>query len=607
MCGIIAYVGSRSAVPILIDGLRRLEYRGYDSAGIAVADCGNVLSIKSVGKIINLESKISGTKISGKLGIAHTRWATHGKPSELNAHPHSDCEEKIWIVHNGIIENYRQLKNELIKKGHKFRSETDSEVVAHLLEENYKGNICEAIQNILPMLKGAYGLVAFHKDEPERLVAARKGSPLVVGLCQDEYIVASDVSAILRYTRDVIFLDDNDVIDINNQNHRIINLKNGESIRESENIDWNQEQAEKNGYEHFTKKEINEQSQVLKDSIRGRIDLENANARLGGLEEIEEKLKDIKRLIIVGCGTAYNAGLVGKYMLEEYAGINVDVEWSSEYRYRKTVTNKETALLAISQSGETADTIAAINEAKTKDMLTLGIVNVVGSAIARLTDAGVYNHIGPEIAVASTKALTSQLGILVLITVLLGRQRQMSFSMGKRILEELMRLPEKQKQVLQDETIIDISSKYADYKSIMFLGRKYNCAIAGEGALKMRELAYIDTLGLASGELKHGSIAMIDEKHLSVVIAPVDSVYEKNKSSIEEIKARGGKVLAVTTIGNNELEDLADDVIYIPKTLELLTPIVSIIPLQLLAYYIAVKKGFDVDQPRNLAKSVTVE
>ncbi len=607
MCGIVGYIGKQQALSVLLNGLKRLEYRGYDSAGVLVCDPKNKIHIhKSLGKIKKLEEKIGDDKMLGNIGIAHTRWATHGVPSEQNAHPHTSCDQKIWLVHNGIIENYKKLKKDLEQKGHKFTSETDSEIIAHLLEENYEGDIYKALLKSLEKIEGAYGLVVFHKDEPKRLLAARKGSPLLLGLGEDEYIIASDLSAILNYTKNVIFLDDDDILDIQDNKYKIVNRKLGQIKRQEENIEWDLNQAEKNGFPHFTKKEISEQPEALENSIRGRMDLENAQVKLGGLDK-NERLKNIDRLIIVACGTAYHSGLVAKYMLEEYSGINVDVEYASEFRYRKTKINKNTAILAISQSGETADTIAALNEAKNKGAFSLGIVNTVGSSISRLTDAGIYNHVGPEIGVASTKAFTSQLAILSLVTVLLGRQRTMSFIMGKRILEELFSLAEKQEKILKQENIKKIAQKYKKYNSIIYLGRKYNYPIASEGALKMRELAYVDTLSLPSGELKHGSIALVDDQHLSIVIAPQDSVYEKNKSSIEEIKARSGKVIAITTEANKELEELADDVIYIPKTLELLTPILSVIPLQLLAYHFAVLRGLDVDQPRNLAKSVTVE
>jgi glucosamine--fructose-6-phosphate aminotransferase (isomerizing) len=527
-------------------------------------------------------------------------------PSEANAHPHSDCKGNIWVVHNGIIENYKKLKKDLELKGHVFKSETDSEVIAHLLEENYEGDIYKALIKSLEKIEGAYGLVVFHKDEPNRLLAARKGSPLLFGLGEDEYIIASDLSAILSYTKNVVFLDDDDILDIKDGTYKIINRKLGKINKKEENIKWDLSMAEKNGFPHFTKKEIFEQSEALENSIRGRMDLANAQVKLGGFDK-NDRLKDINRLIIVACGTAYHAGEIAKYMIEEYSDLNVNVEYASEFRYRKTKIDKNTAVLAISQSGETADTIAALNEAKNKGAFSLGIVNVVGSSISRLTEAGIYNHVGPEIGVASTKAFTSQLSILALLTVLLGRKRNMSFVMGERILKELSDLSQKQEKILNQENIEIIAKKYQSYNSIIYLGRKYNCPIASEAALKMRELAYVDTLALPSGELKHGSIALIDNQHLSIVIAPEDSVYEKNKNSIEEIKARQGKVIAITTEGNKELKELADDVIYIPKTLELLTPILSVIPLQLLAYYFAVLRGLDVDQPRNLAKSVTVE
>ena len=608
MCGIVGYVGKNNALPILMDGLRRLEYRGYDSAGIAVCTDGKTTVIKSVGKIKELENKLQGQEIKGSLGIAHTRWATHGRPSEANAHPHGDCSEKIWVVHNGIIENYLALKKELETKGHVFKSETDSEVVAHLLEELYNGNLTTTLLKALKLVKGAYGLALFHSDEPNKLLAAKCGSPLVVGINENDTIVASDVSAIIRYTKQVFYLDDGEIAEINGHGFKIIDLNSKEINKDIQTIEWNIEQAEKQGFPHFMLKEIYEQAENIKDSIRGRMIIKDGKVKLGGLENIKNRLRGIQRLTIVGCGTALNAGLVGEYMLEEYAGIATEVECASEFRYRQPVLDQETAVIAISQSGETADTLAAVREAKEKNVLTLGIVNVVGSSISRSTDAGIYNHIGPEIAVASTKALTSQISILCLLTVLLGRQRNMSMIMGKRILTELNELPSKIKEVLMlDKDIKKIAEKYCQAENFAFLGRKYNRPIAYEGALKLKELSYIHAEGFPAGEMKHGAIAMIDQNFPSFFIAPIDSVYEKNLSNMEEIKSRGGKIIVVTTPGDAKITTIVDDVIYIPKTLEMLTPILSVIPLQLFAYHMAAARGCDIDKPRNLAKTVTVE
>ncbi|MDD4272011.1 MAG: glutamine--fructose-6-phosphate transaminase (isomerizing) [Patescibacteria group bacterium] len=611
MCGIVGYIGKNNALPILVDGLRRLEYRGYDSSGIALMTGGRVVfSVKSVGRIKDLEDKLgqAGMNQFGNLGIAHTRWATHGKPTEANAHPHTDCKNKIWLAHNGIIENYKELKNRLMADGHKFRSETDTEVIAHLIEDLYQGDLTETLVKVLPMLKGTYGLVLYHTDEPDKLLAARCGSPLVVGLAENQTIIASDVSAIVSHTRQIIYLDDGEVAEINGSGLKIINLNNQEINKKIDKIDWDIGECEKKGYPHFMLKEIFEQPETIKDSLRGRTILEQGKVKLGGLEVLLNELRRIDKINIAACGTARNAGLAGEYMLEEYAGVSTEVDYASEFRYRKQVFNGRTAVIAISQSGETADTLAAVREGKEKGALTLGIVNAVGSTIARETDAGVYNHIGPEISVASTKAFTSQVTILTLLTILLGRQRRMSLVTGQRIIKELLALPEKIKKVLESNgQIKNIAKKYYKAEHFAYLGRKYNQPVAFEGALKLKELSYIHAEGFASGEMKHGAIALIDEKFPCLFIAPVDSVYEKNLSNMQEIKSRGGRIIALTTEGNETIADLADDVIYIPKTLEMLTPILSVIPLQLFAYHMAVLNGRDVDKPRNLAKSVTVE
>lgn len=609
MCGIVGYIGKQKATPILIEGLRRLEYRGYDSAGISIFNQEKISTFKSVGRVAELENKVNGKEIFGNAGIAHTRWATHGKPCDKNSHPHSDCKGNVFLVHNGIVENYRELKEELEKRGHKFRSETDSEVVAHLIEEfNKKMDFKNSVLKSLKLLRGTYGLAIMNKKEPNKIIAARLGSPLVLGLGEGEYILASDVSAIVRHTDRVIFLEDGELVVVEPDNYEIINLKNKSIRKEVSKLDWSIEKAEKQGFDHFMLKEIFDQPDTISDAIRGRIIAREGLAKLGGLRDVSEKLREIERIIIVSCGTSYHAGLVGEYMLEEYAGIPVEVEYASEFRYRKPLLDKKTAVIAISQSGETADTLAAIREAKNKGALTLGIVNTVGSTIARETDAGVYNHAGPEIGVASTKAFTSQLSIFVLLTIFLGRQREMAMVMGKRISGELEKIPRFIEKILkQSEVIEKISKKYSKCQDILYLGRKYNFPIALEGALKIKEISYVHAEGYPSGEMKHGPIALIDDNFPSIFIAPKDSVYEKNISGMQEIKARGGKIIAIATEGDNSIKKMADDVIYIPKTLEMLTPLLSVVPLQLLAYYVGIKKGLDVDKPRNLAKSVTVE
>ncbi|PJB20013.1 glutamine--fructose-6-phosphate transaminase (isomerizing) [Candidatus Falkowbacteria bacterium CG_4_9_14_3_um_filter_36_9] len=617
MCGIVGYIGKNNALPILIDGIKRLEYRGYDSAGIALYLGNKIESVKAVGRIKELESCLQTLGVCeradpegllGGLGIAHTRWATHGAPTEANAHPHTDCQGKIWLVHNGIIENYIQLKEHLISKGHKFKSDTDTEVIAHLFEDLYEGDLLATLQKTLSLIKGAYGLVLIHSDHPHKMLAAKMGSPLMVGLGDKETIIASDASAIINNTKQVIYLNDGEIADINRENLKIINSQNEVIDKKVEKIEWDIEAAQKGGYNHFMLKEIFEQPETVKNSIRGRYIIEDGKAKLGGLDNFTNKIREIKKIIIVACGTARNAGLAGKYMIEEYAGVPTEIDYASEFRYRQPILDSQTAVMVISQSGETADTLAAVREAKEKGALTLGIVNTVGSTIARETDAGVYNHIGPEISVASTKAFTSELAILSLLTVFLGRQRKMSLIMGKRILEELEILPKKIAKILAaDKKIKAIAKKYKNAKNFAFLGRKYNSSIAFEGALKLKEISYIHAEGFVSGELKHGPIALIDKNMPSIFIAPKDSVYEKNMSNIEEVRARCGKIIAIATEGDEMIKKIADDIIYIPKTLELTSPLLSIIPLQLFAYYMAVLRGCDVDKPRNLAKSVTVE
>lgn len=608
MCGIIGYIGKNDVLPILVDGLKRLEYRGYDSSGIALWQGDNVAAIKAVGKIKELEKKLVSQNLAGNLGIAHTRWATHGSPNEENSHPHCDCSGKIWLVHNGIIENYQKIKNHLEKKGHKFKSETDTEVIVHLIEDLYKGNLMEAVLASLKVIKGAYGIVLFHSDEPDRIIAIKMGSPLVVGLGDGETIIASDASAIIRYTKQVIYLDDGEIAEINGSGVKILSFDNREVEKDIEKIEWDTEKVEKNGFPHFMLKEIFSQPETVVNSLRGRLVAKTGKVKLGGLDSVTDKIREMNRVVIAACGTARHSGLVGEYMFEEYAGVLTEVDYASELRYRKSIINSEIALVAISQSGETADTLAAVYEAKEKGALTLGIVNTVGSTIARATDAGIYNHIGPEISVASTKAFTSQVTILALIAVFFGRQRQMSLATGQRIIRELEALPEKIKEILKlNNKIEDIAKKYCKAKNFAFLGRKYNNPVAFEGALKLKELSYIHAEGFPAGEMKHGSIAMIDKDFPSIFISPQDSVYEKNISNIQEIKSRGGKVIAIATEGDKKIKAMVNEVIYIPKTLEMLTPILSVIPLQLFAYYMAILNGRDVDQPRNLAKSVTVE
>jgi len=609
MCGIIGYIGKKEALPIIVEGLKRLEYRGYDSAGIVIFNKNNNPQvIKTKGKIRDLEEKLKSEQIQGTFGIGHTRWATHGKPSDINAHPQWDCKKKIFVVHNGIIENYLELKEKLQREGHKFISETDTEVLAHLIEKYFAKNLEEAVRLALKEVIGAYVIAVVSSLDPQKIVFARQSSPLIVGLGDKENFVASDAPAILGYTKEVIYLDDGEMGVITPNDFRIFNLDREIVNKTSHYLEWSVQQAEKSGYPHFMLKEIMEEPEVIENAIRGRMIVGEGLAKLGGIERIADKLKEIDRLIIVGMGTALLAGKIGEYMIEEYAQVPVEIENASEFRYKKPVLRKNDAILAISQSGETADTLFAIKEAKRKGILTLGIINVVGSSIAREVDAGIYNHAGPEIGVAATKSFISQLAVLALLTVFLGRQREMSLIIGKRILEELTKIPDFIRKILeQKEEIKKLAERYYQYNNFLFLGRKYNYPIALEGALKLKEISYIHAEGYPAGEMKHGPIAMIDENFPSFVIAPKDSVYEKMISNIQEIKARNGRVIAITTKGNKEIEKLVDDCIYIPKTLEMLTPILSVIPLQLFAYYISVLKGLDPDKPRNLAKSVTVE
>jgi len=595
---------------MVVDALKRLEYRGYDSAGVVAIGPKGILCKKKSGRIFELE-KVLNNNFESTVAIGHNRWATHGQPTDKNAHPHHDCHKKIFLVHNGIVENYKELKDKLIKGGHKFSSDTDTEVVAHLIEDflnkkNYSFE--ESVRLTLKSIIGTYALVVINKDDPDKLIVARNSSPLLVGFSDKCKYVASDASALLPHTRKVVYLADGEFAVLTPNDFRIATLDRKVVSREHEKIDWSEDLVQKNNFHHFMLKEIFEEPEAVRNALRGRIILAEGLAKLGGLELKEKDLRKINRLIISACGTAYIAGLVGEYMLEENAGIPVEVEYASELRYKKHIIEPKTVLLAVSQSGETADTLGAVRELKRKGMMTLGIVNAVGSSIAREVDAGVYNHAGPEIGVASTKAFVSQLSVLALLTLFLGRQRNMSLATGKKIAEELSILPKKMEEVLKlNEQIKKIARKYYKYNNFLYLGRKYNYPVALEGALKLKEISYIHAEGYGAGEMKHGPIALVDKNLPTVVIAPQDSVYEKVLSNIQEIKARQGKVIAIATQGDKEIAKIADDVIYIPKTLEMLTPILSVMPLHLFAYHVGVLRGLDVDKPRNLAKSVTVE
>ncbi|MBL7074991.1 glutamine--fructose-6-phosphate transaminase (isomerizing) [candidate division KSB1 bacterium] len=608
MCGIIGYVGDRPALPILIEGLKRMEYRGYDSAGVALLEDGRMKVVKRAGKIRELELKLSGMSLSGTVGIGHTRWATHGEPNETNAHPHWDCGGEIAVIHNGIIENYVSLKEELVKKGHSLRTETDTEILAHLIEEFYEGDLEQAVRYALQEVEGTYGIAVLCRKEPDRILAARMGSPLIVGRGKGENFVASDAAAVIGHTRNVTYLDDGEMVTITRGEAIHKTLANERIPKKVEEIGFDIEQIEKGGYSHFMLKEIFEQPRTVADAMRGRLLEEEGIARLGGVRDYIQRLSQARKIFITACGTSWHAGLIGEYMLEEYARIPVEVEYASEFRYRNPVIRDNTFVIAISQSGETIDTLAAVREGKRKGATTLGICNVVGSTIARETDGGVYIHAGPEIGVASTKAFTAQVTALALLTMALARQAEMGSSTGRFIINALKSLPSQVEKVLRtDDQILEIASEFKDMKNFLYLGRGYNFPVALEGALKLKEISYIHAEGYPAAEMKHGPIALIDENMPVVFIATQDGTYDKVMSNIEEVRARRGRVIAIANEGDVEIRKKAEHVIYIPKTLNLLMPILAVIPLQLLAYHIAVLKELDVDQPRNLAKSVTVE
>ncbi len=608
MCGIVGYIGSRVAVPVLLDGLKKLEYRGYDSAGIATLEKNRIVIKKTEGKISALQKLMRGLSTAATSGIAHTRWATHGEPNSKNAHPHTDCRKEIAIVHNGIIENFNALKTYLEGKGHEFKSDTDTEVLAHLIEENYNGSLLDTLTQVLNEVEGTYGLAILSKREPDRIFAARRGSPLLIGKGRDEYFIASDVAAILRYTKEIIYLEDGEAAEISRNECTVKTAENIEIPKKIQQISWNLEMIEKGGFSHFMLKEIHEQKQSLENAMRGRLNYEEGTARLDGLIAYIGKLKNTPRFIITACGTAWHAALIGEYLIEEFAGIPVEVEYASEFRYRSPILNKNDIVFLISQSGETADTLGALREAKRKGAIALGICNVVGSTIARESDAGVYIHAGPEIGVASTKAFTSQVLVLTMIALMLGRMKYLSLEHGREVVAALRRIPALVGEVLKkDGEIKKIASEFLTTNNALYLGRGYNFPIALEGALKLKEISYIHAEGYPAAEMKHGPIALIDENMSTIVIATKDPVYEKIISNIEEIRARGGQVLSIVTKGDCRIKEISDRVIEVPQTPNYLSPIINSIPLQLLAYHAAVQRGCNVDQPRNLAKSVTVE
>ncbi|MEX0893997.1 MAG: glutamine--fructose-6-phosphate transaminase (isomerizing) [Gemmatimonadota bacterium] len=613
MCGIVGYIGNRDAVPLLIQGLKRLEYRGYDSAGVSIQVDGKLDVRRAVGKIVELEKQMGDHAPRGTVGIAHTRWATHGAPTEPNAHPHATEDSDIVLVHNGIIENASTLRKKLTELGHTFTSETDTEVVVHLIEEVWQDGdpLEDAVRDALQQVEGAYGLAIQSVRDPDKIVVARRGSPLLLGIGDEgELFVASDVAAILAHTRQVIYLDDGEMAVLGRGGYRTLSFEGEELDKDIKRVSWDLDAIEKGGHDHFMLKEIFEQPESLANVMRGRLLREDGTVKFGGLNLTDEELLAFDRIIICACGTSWHSALIGEYAIEELAGIPVDVEYASEFRYRKPIVNRRTLMLVISQSGETADTLAAMREAKLRGASVLGIVNVVGSTIAREADGGVYLHAGPEIGVASTKAFTAQVMALIMFALRMARMKErISAEEGGPIIDELLALPEKVARVLElDPMVRNLARTYKDATNALYLGRGFNFPTALEGALKLKEISYIHAEGLPAAEMKHGPIALIDENMPVVVVAPQDAVYSKVLSNIQEVRARGGRVIAVTTEGQNgDLADLVDTLIPVPPTLDMLTPILCSVPLQLLAYHIAVMRGCDVDQPRNLAKSVTVE
>lgn len=609
MCGIIGYIGSKEAVPILLDGLKKLEYRGYDSAGIAVLKDNKIEIKKSKGKIAILEDLLKKSIPKGNTGLGHTRWATHGKPNNLNAHPHNGCNSEIVVVHNGIIENYLLLKERLISEGHNFVSETDTEVLPHLIESNYKDNLTSAVKESLKEIEGSYAIGVISTRDPEKIVASRWRSPLIIGVGKGEMFLASDIPALLNYTNRVIFLEEREIATITKDGVEIINFEGKILEKEIINIEWDAEMTEKSGYKHFMLKEIFQETMVIRNNLEDRINLSTKSLELYNLSLSLKNIKEIKKIFILACGTSYYAALVGKYILEELTNINVEVDYASEFRYRKILLGKKDLVMVISQSGETADTIAALNSCKEVGSHVLAITNVRGSTISRKADSVIYLNAGPEIGVASTKAFIGQLISLYLISLYFTQVREsLNSSEIKKIISELIKLPQMAEIILlKDPEIIKLSEEFYNFHNFLYLGRGINYPIALEGALKLKEISYIHAEGYPAGEMKHGPIALLDKTFPIVVIAPRDKVYNKVINNIKEVKARDTLVLSIATEGDKEISNLADRVFYIPQTLGILYPILSVIPLQLFAYHIAEKLGCDIDKPRNLAKSVTVE
>ena len=608
MCGIVGYVGPKQASPILIDGLRRMEYRGYDSAGVAVINGGGIKVRKAAGKLSALVDKLRVETPKGTVGVGHTRWATHGAPTTPNAHPHLDQSGRIAVIHNGIIENAGAIRKALQNRGHTFSSETDTEVLAHLIGAYYDGNLEQAVAGALWDVDGAYGIAVLSADEPDTLVAARNGSPLLVGVGDGEYFVASDASAILEHTRSVVYLDDGEMAVLTRDGYRVRNLTDTHVDKPVNQIEWDLATIERGGFSHFMLKEIFEQPESLTNTVRGHLLEEEGSARLRGLNMTDEQLNRVNRVIITACGTSWHAGLIGEYIFEEMARIPCEVEYASEFRYRNPIVDENTLVIAVSQSGETADTLAAIREAKRRGARTIGLVNVVGSTIAREVQGGLYLRAGPEIGVASTKAFNSQVAALAMVALKMARLRTLSLLQGRQFIQALNALPEQIRTVLKRAPDVELlADRFAEARNALYLGRGVNFPVALEGALKLKEISYIHAEGYPAAEMKHGPIALIDENMPVVFIAPRDAVHGKIMSNIEEVKARGGKVIAIVTEGDAEISQLADAVFPIPATHDLLTPILASVPLQLFAYYVAIRRECNVDQPRNLAKSVTVE
>jgi glutamine---fructose-6-phosphate transaminase (isomerizing) len=608
MCGIVGYVGDRAASSLLIEGLKRLEYRGYDSAGIAMSNGHGLETRKAKGKISVLENVVNRNPISGSVGIAHTRWATHGAPNECNAHPHTDCTNTIAVVHNGIIENFSALRKMLQSQGHTFKSETDTEVLAHLIEAAFDGKLEDAVIDALNLVQGTYGIAVISSRDPNKIVCARQGSPLLIGLGENEHFVASDVAAILQHTRRVVYLDDGEMGVLTRDHYEVLDLDARRISKGVSRIDWSLDEIEKNGFDHFMLKEIFEQPQTIENTMRGRLVAEEGFSKLGGLNLSKDDLLAIDQVVITACGTSWHSGLIGGMYIEELARIRSEVEYASEFRYRNPIVTDKTLCVVVSQSGETADTLAAMREAKRRGAKTLGLVNVVGSTIAREDDGGIYLHAGPEIGVASTKAFTSQVIALALLTLKLARLRTMSVVQGRELATAMLKLPQQIQTILDRASEIEeIAERFKDATNFLYLGRGYNFPVALEGALKLKEISYIHAEGYPAAEMKHGPIALIDSEMPVVFVAPHDSVFDKVVSNIQEVKARGGRVICITSQDEPVLDGLIDFELRVPQTIDMLYPILTVIPLQLLAYYIAVKRGLNVDQPRNLAKSVTVE